>query len=295
MIRIVLLVALAMVAFAANSLLARAALAGPHIDAGAYTIIRLCAGALVLALLIGTQHGVAAIARVKGTWRSALALFIYAFAFSFAYLRLGAATGTLILFGAVQCTMLAWGLMRRDRPNLFELTGLVMAFGALIYLLAPGIARPDPVGSLLMALSGIAWGVYSLRGKASADPLADTAGNFIRCVPFCIALFALPQTGHTLSPTGTLLAIASGALASGLGYAIWYRALPGLSTLQAAIVQLTVPIIAAIGAIVLLAETLTWRLAIAAIFVLGGVALAIFARPPARHARAPLAPGADKH
>lgn len=274
------LVVLAMLAFAANSLFGRAALVEPSIDPAAYTIVRLCSGALMLAILMIAQQGRSFMQRRPGTWLSALALFAYAIAFSYAYLRLGAAIGTLILFGAVQCSMLFWGVFRRDHPSALELVGLVVAFAALIYLLSPGVTQPDLLGSLLMTLSGIAWGVYSLRGQGSAHSLTDTTGNFIRCVPLCIPLLVLPGTGGTMTGYGIALALASGAISSAIGYAIWYRALPGLSTTQAAVVQLTVPVIAALGAVAMLGETLTLRLVVSAIFVIGGVALAILSRRP---------------
>ncbi|PWK70559.1 DMT family transporter [Aminobacter sp. AP02] len=276
----ILLTVLAMLAFAANSLLARAALDGAAIDAASYTAIRLVSGALALMLLIYWQRGRDAFHAVPGNWPSAVALFSYALAFSLAYLRLGAATGALILFASVQGTMISWGIVKRNRPTGLELTGLVLAFAAFVYLLAPGLNAPDPYGSMLMVASGIAWGVYSLRGRGSATPLGDTAGNFVRSALICLPLSLLPMFAHHITPHGVGLAAASGVLASGLGYAIWYRALPGLSTTQAAVVQLTVPVIAASGATSMLGESLSTRLVLSSLCILCGVGLAILSRRP---------------
>ena len=276
--------AMAMVAFAANSLLARAALGGALIDAISFTAIRLIAGAASLSLLLLATKG--GFTRRSGNWGSALALLAYALAFSLAYLRLDAATGALILFASVQGTMIGIGLARGDRPASRETIGLVVAAAAFIYLLLPGLRAPDLTGGALMMVSGIAWGFYSLRGRGSSDPLGDTAGNFIRSALIMtpLALTLLPvlpgSAAFHNAPSGIGLAVVSGALTSGIGYAIWYRALPALTTTQAATVQLTVPIIAAIGAVALLSETLTSRLVIASIFILGGVALAILSKRP---------------
>ena len=278
--------ALAMIAFAANSLLARMALGGALIDAISFTTIRLVSGAVLLALLLlaRQRNGVRA-SRAPGTWPSAIMLLAYALAFSLAYLRLDAATGALILFASVQGTMIGTGLARGDRPTGPELAGLVIAATAFFYLLLPGLHTPDLEGSLLMMLSGIAWGVYSLRGRGSADPLGDTAGNFIRSALIMTLLATLvisafaggPAILHA-APLGIGLGIVSGAVTSGLGYVIWYRALPSLTTTQAATVQLSVPIIAAAGAVAFLSEMLTLRLMIASICILGGVGLAILSR-----------------
>jgi drug/metabolite transporter (DMT)-like permease len=267
----------AMIAFAANSLLARAALGGLAIDAADYTAVRLISGAIALAALLAWPGRGRELRRPPGSWASAAALFGYAIAFSLAYLRLDVATGALVLFAAVQGTMVAWGTLKGDRPRPAELVGLVVAFGGFVYLLLPGLGTPDLVGSLLMIGSGVAWGVYSLRGRGSADPLGATTGNFLRAAAMSGPLLLLPG-GTPLTVPGVALAVASGVVASGLGYAIWYRALPRLSTTQAAVVQLTVPVIAAFGAVVVLAESLSFRLGLAAALVLGGVALAILTR-----------------
>ncbi len=279
------LTSIAMVAFAANSLLARAALAGGAIDATSFTALRLISGALALLLLLACQSGRSVLRHPPGNWPSAFALFAYALAFSLAYLRLGAATGALILFASVQGTMIFWSVSQKNHPTSVEMAGLAIAFAAFVYLLLPGLDTPDLTGSLLMIIAGVAWGVYSLRGRGATNPLAQTTGNFARaalvCIPLLAASAAIPVLPGHVTPFGVGLAGVSGIVTSGLGYAIWYRALPGLTTAQAATVQLTVPIIAALGAVAFLAETLTLRLVIASLCILGGVALAILSRPPA--------------
>ncbi|HEX3350741.1 MAG TPA: DMT family transporter, partial [Acetobacteraceae bacterium] len=274
----ILLTFVAMAAFAANSLLARAALGDGAIDAASFTAIRLVSGAVALVLLTLLQSGTASWRGKHGNWPCAFALFAYAFAFSLAYLRLGAATGALILFTSVQGTMIAWSIGRGEHPTGPEITGLAIAFAAFVYLLLPGLNTPDLAGSLLMMTAGIAWGVYSIRGRGARNPLGETAGNFLRTVAFCIPLALLiVARGHTTT-AAIALAVLSGSLTSGVGYAIWYRALPHLSGSQAATVQLTVPILAALGAVMFLSEPLTLRLAVASVCILGGVALAIASR-----------------
>lgn len=273
------LTTLAMLAFAANSLLARLALADGAIDAAGYTGIRLASGAIILALLLVRQRNKSESRLAPpGNWCSALALFVYALAFSLAYVRLGVALGALVLFTAVQITMIAWGLMQGERPKPLETLGIAVAFIGFVYLVYPGLSTPDPVGSGLMAISGVAWGVYSLRGRAGGNPLGETAGNFIRTVPMCLPLIAASAIGAEMSGFGVTVALASGVIASGLGYIIWYRALPRLTTTQAAIVQLTVPVIAALGAIAFLSETMTLHLVVTGTAILGGVALATLSR-----------------
>lgn len=275
-----LLTLVALIAFAANSLLARAALGGHTIDAASFTAIRLASGAAVLMVLFWVQGG--AVARLPGSWASAAALLVYALAFSFAYLRLGAAVGALILFGAVQTSMLLWGVLRRDRPTRAELAGLAIAFSALVYLLLPGLDTPDLWGSVLMIGAGAAWGVYSIRGRVAGDPIGQTAGNFVRSAAIAVPLAVILAASSEITTEGVGLALVSGAITSGLGYVLWYRALPRLSTTQAATVQLTVPIIAAAGAVLFLSEALTTRLVVASICLLSGVSLAVFARLPRR-------------
>jgi drug/metabolite transporter (DMT)-like permease len=280
-----LLTCIALVAFAANSLLARAALADGAIDAASYTAVRMISGAAILALVVFAR-GRRDEARTRpGSWPSALAILAYALAFSFAYLRLGAATGAVILFACVQGTMVLWGALRADRPTPHELAGLAIAFAALVWLLLPRLDAPDPLGSALMAAAGIAWGVYSLRGRGSGDPVEATAGNFVRAALLCLPLAATPFLGGHADPTGLALAVFSGAVTSGLGYVVWYGVLPRLTTTQAAAVQPAAPVIAAFGGVMLLDEPMTLRLALASAGILGGLAIAAL-KPAARPGRA---------
>jgi drug/metabolite transporter (DMT)-like permease len=280
----------ALVGFAANSLLCRAALGARSIDAASFTAIRLASGALVLALIASISARTARTARTSataaapgvigaGSWRSAAALVLYAAAFSFSYLRLSAATGALILFAAVQATMIAVGIWRGERPRALEWLGFALAAGGLVALTLPGLAAPDPLGAALMAAAGVAWGVYSLRGRGAARPLAATADNFLRSVVLAVPLAAAIALGGHATARGAGLAIASGALASGIGYSLWYAALPRLAATRAAIIQLSVPVLAAAGAALFLGEPITPRLAGAAAAIIGGVALAIAAKP----------------
>jgi drug/metabolite transporter (DMT)-like permease len=261
-----------MLAFAGNSLLCRAAFHATRIDAASFTTIRVVSGALALWLIVRARSGKG---EAAGSWASAAALFAYAAAFSFAYLSLSAATGALLLFGAVQATMIGVGLWRGERLRPWQLVGLACALGGLVGLLLPGLSAPPLHGAALMLAAGVAWGAYSLRGKGAGDPLRATAGNFVRAVPFAAALSLAMLASATFDATGAALAVASGALTSGIGYAIWYTALPGLRAASAATVQLSVPLIAALGGIVLLGEPLTLRLVLASIAILGGIALVI--------------------
>ncbi len=274
----VLITFLAMVAFAANSLLARIALSGNTIDPVSFTIIRLASGAVVLMALLVGRRGKGAIFSAPGNWASAVALFVYGLSFSLAYMRLSAATGALILFASVQVAMMFWGLVKKEWPSTREMAGQAIAFSAFVYLLLPGLAAPDPIGSLMMASSGVAWAIYSLRGRGSANPIDDTAGNFIRAAAICVPLIGVAALGAQPAKFGIILAVVSGGLTSGLGYVLWYSVLPKLSSTQAATVQLTVPIIAAVGGAVFLAEALTWRLALVSFFITGGTALAVLSR-----------------
>ncbi len=274
---VLLLCGAALVGFAANSLLCRAALGAQLIDAASFTAIRLGSGALVLAVLAWR-------APRAGSWASAGALFAYAAAFSFAYLRLTTATGALILFATVQATMIVWGVVRGERPRVLEWLGLAIAAAGLVTLTFPGLAAPDPLGAGLMAAAGLAWGIYSLRGRGAANPLTVTADNFARAVPFAALLLLvipLSDTGN-VTPRGALLAAGSGAIASGIGYTLWYAALPHLPATRAAIVQLSVPVLAALGGVVVLGEVVSVRLAGATLAILGGVALALLARQRTR-------------
>lgn len=272
--RIVALTSLSMLAFAGNSLLCRLALQQNQLDAGSFTAIRLVCGALVLWLVARRFRGSRA---GTGNWPSALALFMYAAAFSFAYARLPTAIGALLLFGAVQATMIGYGLWKGERLRPLQQIGLALALSGLLGLLLPGISAPPLAGSLLMLCAGGAWGVYSLRGKGAGDPIRVTAGNFLRAAPIAIALsmLMLGLQRVTLDAAGIGYALASGALTSGLGYAIWYTALPALKATTAATVQLSVPVLAALGGIVFLGETVTLRLAIASVAILGGIALVV--------------------
>lgn len=272
MARILALTALAMLAFASNSLLCRLALKDTAIDAASFTSIRLAAGAATLWLVVQVRHGAAV---GSGNWRSAFALFAYAAGFSFAYVNLPAATGALLLFGAVQATMIGHGLWAGERLRGLQLAGLVLALGGLVGLLLPGLSAPPLLGSILMLGAGVAWGIYSLRGKGAGDPTRVTAGNFLRTVPIAAAMTVLMYDSATLDGAGVVYAVASGALASGLGYAVWYTALPALNSTKAATVQLSVPVIAAAGGILFLGESVTLRLALASAAVLGGIALVI--------------------
>ena len=268
--RATLLTGLAMFAFAGNSLLCRYALRYTAIDAGSFTVIRLVAAAGMLGLLVGLRKT----QRVgTGDWPSALALFVYAAGFSFAYVSLPAATGALLLFGAVQVTMVGHGLWRGERLQGQQIAGVMLAFAGLLVLLLPGLATPPLQGAALMLGAGVAWGVYSLRGKGAGDATAVTAGNFLRTLPIALVLLPWMSRHLVLDAAGVWCAIASGALASGIGYAIWYAALPSLRATTAATVQLSVPVLAAIGGVTLLSEPLTLRLGLASIAVLGGIAL----------------------
>ena len=273
--KLIILTAVAMIAFAANSVLARLAFATGNADAMSYTGVRLAAGAITLAVLLAVRSG--AMPKISGSWPGAAALLGYALFFSIAYLLLGAGTGALILFATVQIGILGWAVLRGDRPGVLEWIGLAIAFGALVYLVSPGLVAPHPVGTLLMVVAGLCWAAYTLLGRGSQSPLADTAGNFIRTVPVALVLIVAGALTHGISPLAALYAIGSGAFASGLGYAIWYAVLPKLTRTRAAIIQLTVPAIAAAGGVLLLSEALTARLLIASIGIIGGVAFALLA------------------
>jgi drug/metabolite transporter (DMT)-like permease len=265
--------ALALTAFAANSLLCRQALGHASIDAATFSTIRLASGAVALIALAWATGGRPL--RVCGTWGSAAMLFLYAIPFSFAYVRLGAGTGALVLFGAVQSTMLAWAIATGERPLVTQWLGFVVALGGLVYLVMPGLAAPSLIGCGLMVIAGAAWGVYSLRGKGQASALAETAGNFARAVPLAVGVSVAMGAHGKVSVEGAVLAVVSGVLTSGLGYVAWFAALSGLTTTSAAFVQLLVPVLAAAGGVLFLAERITARLFLAAVLILGGVALAL--------------------
>ncbi len=277
----VLLTVLALLAFAGNSILTRLALSGGHLDAGSFTAVRLISGAVVLVVLVAARARRWSALRGGGR-ASALALFGYAAPFTFAYLRIGAAVGALVLFGTVQLTMIGWGVAHGERPGRRVWVGLALAAGGLAALMLPAAHRPDPLGLALMVLAGVCWGAYSLLGKAVSDPLAANARAFLWTVPLSVVLAAATHASSHLSAPGLLLASLSGAVTSALGYAVWYRALRGLSATQAGVVQLSVPVIAALAAALVLGEPLTLRLTVCAATVIGGVALALSARRPGR-------------
>lgn len=270
--RIGLLTALAMLAFAGNSLLCRLALKNTSLDAASFTLIRLVAGALMLWLVVYIKQRSGA---VKGSWLSALALFAYAAGFSFAYLNLTAATGALLLFAAVQVTMISFGLWRGERLNSLQWLGFILAFMGLIGLLLPGLSAPPLWAALLMIMAGIAWGIYSLRGRGAGDPTLVTAGNFLRSVPLALGLSLGLLSHFNWDSRGVIYALASGAITSGLGYAIWYKVLPALKATTAASIQLSVPVIAALGGVIVLGEAMSVRLLVTGIAILGGIALVI--------------------
>jgi drug/metabolite transporter (DMT)-like permease len=272
--RIIVLTAVAMVAFAANSVLARLAFATAGAEPLSYTGLRLAAGAATLAVLLLVRDRRLAVA---GSWPAAAGLFGYAILFSIAYILLGAGTGALILFASVQIGILGWAIVKGDRPSLLEWLGLILAFGGLVYLVSPGLVAPHPIGTALMVVAGLSWAAYTLIGRGSTMPLADTAGNFIRTLPVAIVLIAAGTALQIPSPLAALYAILSGALASGVGYAIWYAVLPALTRTRAAIVQLTVPAIAAAGGVLFIGEAPSLRLILAGIAIIGGVALALVA------------------
>jgi drug/metabolite transporter (DMT)-like permease len=267
------LTTLAVMAFAANSILCRAALGADSIDAASFSSLRLLSGAVALSALDASRPD-ARFGR-RANWTSAALLFLYAVPFSFAYIDLSTGTGALILFGSVQATMLISALASGEHPHPLQWVGLVVAVGGLVYLVLPGISAPSPLGSLLMAMAGVAWGLYSLVGRRAVDPLGETRDNFVRSLPMAavVSLAAAGDLRITLS--GAVLAVASGALASGVGYAVWYTALGGLTATLAATVQLSVPIIAAAGGIVFMGEAVTRRLLVSSVLVLGGVGLAL--------------------
>lgn len=267
----------ALVCFAFNSILCRLALKSDEIDAPSFTAIRLISGAVIL-FLIFSFFGKKNAETKQGNWLSAFLLFAYAICFSFAYLGLTTATGALILFGSVQLTMIIFALVNGERPQISEWFGLVLAFSGLIYLVFPGLESPPIFNTILMMTAGISWGFYTLRGKGTTNPLADTAGNFMRSVPF-VVLVALPFLAQIhLSTKGILLAVLSGAIASGIGYSVWYAALKFHTAARAAVLQLAVPAIAALGGVILLAESVSMRLILASCLILGGIGLVILGR-----------------
>ncbi len=289
-----------MVAFASNSLLCRAALKQNDIDAASFTFIRILSGSVALWLMVSFQRKAPGVANgsafastasarrpliPSGSWSSALALFVYAAAFSFAYLVLSAGTGALLLFGAVQATMIFWGMYKGERLSVIQTIGFIVAVTGLIVLVFPGLSAPPLVGSILMVAAGVAWGVYSLRGRGESNAAAATAGNFVRAVPFTTALMIGFAARMHVDVAGFTCAVVSGAVTSGLGYILWYKALPALKAASAATVQLSVPVLAATGGILLLGEPVTPRYLLASVAVLGGIALVV--ATPYSHVNSP--------
>lgn len=276
-VRTISLTLLALVAFASNSLLTRLALGSRRLDAASFTAIRLASGAVMLATIVLVQ---------SRSWRplrgtriaGPLALFAYAAPFSLAYLRIGAAVGALVLFGVVQLTMIGYGIARGEHPTPVMWLGLALAAGGLLVLTVPAVARPDPIGVVLMAIAGCAWAVYTLVGRGASDPIAANARSFLWSTPLALLLVVLDRAPVHATTSGVTLALVSGAVTSGVGYAIWYRALPALTVTQAAVAQLSVPVIAAAGAVLALGENVTARLVLAGLAVLSGVGLVLSAR-----------------
>ncbi len=277
---IVILTAVTLVAFAANSLLCRMALGGHLIDPVSFTTIRLVSGALALIPISRLFGESKTEQKTKGSWGSGFALFAYAAAFSLAYVSLNTGMGALILFGSVQITMIAAALKSGENLAPAQWLGSAVAIGGLIYLVLPGISAPNPLGALLMCVSGIAWGVYSIRGKSASAPIAMTAGNFTRSAPMAIIASAIAFSAVQMEPFGILLALISGVITSGMGYVLWYKALRGLTTTQASVVQLLVPPLAAFGGAAFLSEQVSVRLIASSALILGGVALTVINHKP---------------
>jgi drug/metabolite transporter (DMT)-like permease len=268
---------LALIALAANSVLCRMALGEDRIDASSFTVIRLLSGVLVLLAIVKITNRKKSLSS-RGSWFASMMLFLYAISFSFAYMTLDTGTGAFILFGAVQITMISISFFSGNRLHLSEWIGVSIAFMGFVYLVLPGITAPSAIGFILMSVAGIAWGIYTLKGRGSDAPLLDTSSNFLRTVPFVIVLSITAVNTAQYSIEGILLAVLSGGIASGIGYTIWYSALGGLSTTQAAVVQLSVPMIAALGGVIFLSETLTQRLTVSALMILGGILLVVLGR-----------------
>ncbi len=272
-----LFVIFSLLAFAGNSVLCRLALGEGAIDAASFTSIRLLSGILVLLILVKaskTKERVAA----SGSWKASFMLFLYAIAFSYAYNSLETGMGALILFASVQLSMIIISLVQGARFSYVEYLGLSVAFGGFVYLVLPGVSAPPMIGFCLMVIGGVAWGLYTLSGAKSKNPLADTYSNFVRTLPYLVVLLALTFQSASLSSKGIILAVLSGALASGLGYAIWYAALRSLSSIQAAVIQLLVPLIAAFGGVMFADELFSSRLLLSSALILGGVLVVIMGK-----------------
>ena len=277
LLKTIILTGLALIAFAANSVLCRLALGNEAIDASSFTVIRLLSGSIVLLIIIGTTRKITG-SPTKGSWTASFMLFLYAIAFSFAYISLDTGTGALILFGSVQITMILLSLISGTRLHFTEWAGVIIAFTGFVYLILPGVTTPSAIGFLLMAVAGIAWGVYTLKGRSSKSPLMDTAYNFFRTTPLVIILAITTINNSHYSPEGIILALLSGGITSAIGYTIWYIALGGLSSTLAAVLQLAVPVIAALGGVMFVSEAITFRLTVSAIMVLGGILIVVLGR-----------------
>ena len=275
--KIFILTGLALIAFAANSVLCRLALGDKTIDAASFTNIRLFSGAVVLLLILKLYNSQSQNSS-KGNWLSSFMLFLYAVTFSFAYISLDTGTGALIMFGSVQITIILLSIISGNRLNIYEWLGVTIAFLGFVYLILPGVSSPSLIGFSLMTIAGIAWGIYTLKGKESKNPLRDTTYNFIRTIPFIIILLVSTIQHSSYSTKGVVLAIISGGITSGIGYTIWYMAMEGLSKIQTAVIQLLVPIIAAFGGVIFVDEKITFRLSIASILVLGGILVVVLGR-----------------
>lgn len=275
-----LLTILALIAFASNSVLCRMALGDQSIDAASFTGIRLFSGSLTLLLLVFLSFKPNKRNRElqKGSWISGALLFLYAACFSYAYISLETGTGALIVFTSVQITMITYAIIHGRQLSSTEWIGMILAFGGFIYLVSPGVSAPSLEGFILMTVSGFGWGMYSVRGKLTVNPLEDTAFNFVRSLPFVLLLLALGFNEIKISNKGMILALTSGALTSGIGYTIWYMALKGMNNVQASVVQLLVPAFAALGGVLVLSEKLSLRLILSSLIILGGIFLVITAR-----------------
>jgi len=277
LVKTVIFTGLALIAFAANSVLCRLALGEEAIDASSFTVIRLLSGATVLLIIISIKRNQAG-NPTKGSWPASLMLFLYAITFSFAYITLDTGTGALILFGSVQITMILLSLVSGARLHITEWVGIAAAFTGFVYLVLPGVTAPSTIGFILMTIAGIAWGIYTLMGRGSKYPLMDTAYNFLRTMPLVILLGVFTIDVAHYSFEGIMFAVISGGIASGIGYTIWYIALGGLSATQAAVVQLLVPVIAAFGGVIFVSEDVDIRLIISAVMILGGVLTVVLGR-----------------
>jgi len=277
LLKTIILTSLALIAFAANSVLCRLALGSEAIDAASFTFIRLLSGTIVLLIIIGFTRNTTGVS-AKGSWAASFMLFLYAITFSYAYTSLDTGTGALILFGSVQITMILLSLISGTRLHSLEWAGVIIAFTGFVFLIMPGVTTPSTIGLLLMTAAGIAWGIYTLKGRSSKSPLFDTAYNFLRTTPLVMLLGLITFNNANYTSEGILLALLSGGITSGIGYTIWYIALSGLSATQAAVLQLLVPVIAALGGVIFVSESITFRLSVSAAMVLGGILMVVLGK-----------------